>query len=85
MKIKLLKSYFISLVACVFFSSCSSNNTSNLTSSWDPIEPINRAVFSFNMVVDTYTLEPVAKVYDYVIPEFLSNSLSRRHSVTSKP
>ena len=85
MKIKLLKSYFISLLACVFFSSCSSNNTSNLTSSWDPIEPINRAVFSFNMVVDTYTLEPVAKVYDYVMPEFLSNSLSRHFNWIKSP
>ena len=85
MKIKLLKPYFISLLACVFFSSCSSNNTSNLTSSWDPIEPINRAVFSFNMAVDTFTMEPVAKVYDYIVPEFLSNSLSRHFNWIKSP
>ena len=85
MKIKLLKSYFFSLLACVFFSSCSSNNTSNLTNAWDPIEPINRAVFSFNMVVDTYTFEPVAKVYDYIVPEFLSNSLSRHFNWIKSP
>ena len=85
MKNKLLKSYFFSLLACIFFSSCSSNNTSNLTSNWDPIEPINRAVFSFNMAVDTFTMEPVAKVYDYIVPEFLSNSLSRHFNWIKSP
>jgi len=85
MKIKLLKPYFFSLLACIFFSSCSSNNTSNLTSVWDPIEPINRAVFSFNMAVDTYTLEPVAKVYNYIVPEFLSNSLDGHFNWIKSP
>jgi len=85
MKIKLLKSYFFSILACVFFSSCSSNNTSNLTSAWDPIEPINRAVFSFNMAVDTYTLEPVSKVYGYIVPEFLTNSLTRHFNWIKAP
>ena len=30
----------------VFFSSCSLNNTNNLSNAWDPIEPVNRAVNS---------------------------------------
>jgi phospholipid-binding lipoprotein MlaA len=37
---------------------------------WDPIEPVNRAIFSFNDTLDSYLLEPVAKGYDYVLPEF---------------
>ena len=61
-----------------FFSSCSSNNTNNLSNAWDPIEPVNRAIFSFNIFVDTYTLEPIAKAYNFVMPEFASNSL-RNH------
>jgi len=34
----------------------------------DPIEPVNRAIFSFNNTLDEYILEPVAKGYDYVLP-----------------
>lgn len=34
----------------------------------DPIEPVNRAIFWFNDIVDVYLLEPVAKGYDYVVP-----------------
>lgn len=35
----------------------------------DPIEPFNRAVFSFNNTLDEYLIEPVAKGYDYVMPD----------------
>lgn len=35
----------------------------------DPIEPVNRAIFSFNMFVDTWLLEPVARAYRFVTPE----------------
>jgi len=34
----------------------------------DPIEPVNRAIFSFNDTIDEYILEPVAIGYDYVLP-----------------
>ena len=77
MQFSLLKKLLLFL-SLVFFSSCSLNNTNNLSNAWDPIEPVNRAVFSFNMFVDTYTLEPIAKAYNFVMPEFASNSL-RNH------
>jgi phospholipid-binding lipoprotein MlaA len=32
----------------------------------DPIEPINRQIFAFNQVADTYVLKPAAQVYDKV-------------------
>ncbi|UCE30993.1 MAG: VacJ family lipoprotein [Burkholderiales bacterium] len=35
----------------------------------DPLEPLNRAVFSFNDTVDRLLLEPAAKVYDEAVPE----------------
>ena len=34
----------------------------------DPLEPVNRAIFSFNMTADEYVLRPVAKGYDKVTP-----------------
>ena len=84
MQFSLLKKILI-LLSLVFFSSCSLNNTNNLSNAWDPIEPVNRAVFSFNMFVDTYTLEPIAKAYDYVMPEFATNALSNHFDWIKTP
>ena len=84
MQFSLLKKILI-LLSMVLFSSCSLNNTNNLSNAWDPIEPVNRAVFSFNMFVDTYTLEPIAKAYDYVMPEFATNALSNHFDWIKTP
>ena len=83
MQFTLLKKLLI--LSLTFFSSCSLNNTNNLSNAWDPIEPVNRAVFSFNMFVDTYTLEPIAKAYDYVMPEFATNALSNHFDWIKTP
>ena len=34
----------------------------------DPIEPINRGIYSFNSTFDHYLLKPIAKGYDFVVP-----------------
>jgi len=34
----------------------------------DPLEPVNRVVFGFNLVADKYVLRPIAKGYDAVAP-----------------
>ena len=36
----------------------------------DPLEPVNRAVFTFNEKADQYVVRPVAKGYDTVMPSF---------------
>ncbi len=36
----------------------------------DPLEPVNRVVFTVNDTVDTVVLRPMAKVYQAVMPEF---------------
>ena len=35
----------------------------------DPWEGMNRAIFEFNDTLDIYVAEPVARVYDYVLPQ----------------
>ncbi len=35
----------------------------------DPLEPVNRAVLSFNLTADRYVLRPIAKGYDTVTPD----------------
>ncbi len=41
----------------------------------DPLEPVNRAVFTFNETVDRYALRPVAKGYDAVMPKLVRHGL----------
>lgn len=36
----------------------------------DPLEPMNRKVFAFDMFVDKWLIKPLAQVYNEVIPEF---------------
>ena len=39
----------------------------------DPLEPMNRQIFAFDMFVDKWLIKPLAQVYDEVIPEFGRN------------
>ena len=42
----------------------------------DPLEPMNRQVFKFNMTVDTYVLDPVAKGYRFITPQIVRTGVS---------
>ena len=42
----------------------------------DPLEPLNRAVFGFNEVIDDAVLEPVAKGYRAITPDPVEDSVS---------
>lgn len=42
----------------------------------DPLEPMNRAMYKFNDTVDTYALKPVAKGYQYVVPQPVRDSVT---------
>lgn len=43
----------------------------------DPLEPVNRAIFTFNETADRYILRPVAKGYDAVTPDPVRRGISR--------
>ena len=42
----------------------------------DPLEPINRVVFSFNNIFDRLILRPIAVVYRGIVPEFVRNRVT---------
>ena len=42
----------------------------------DPIEPINRGIYSFNSTFDHYLLKPIAKGYDAVVPGLVKAGVS---------
>jgi len=43
---------------------------------YDPLEPVNSAVFEFNYRLDKYVIKPVAKVYNFFIPPDVQQSFS---------
>ena len=42
----------------------------------DPLEPMNRAIFEFNEIVDDNVLKPIAKGYKYVTPDAVDVGIS---------
>tara|TARA_B100001142_G_scaffold28430_1_gene25436 strand:+ start:2692 stop:3435 length:744 start_codon:yes stop_codon:yes gene_type:complete len=63
----------ISLMMLVLLlSSCSTTGSSKN----DPLEPMNRAIFQFNEVVDDNIFEPVAKTYKYITPDPVETGVS---------
>lgn len=45
----------------------------------DPLEPLNRAMFEFNITLDRYTLKPISYVYKEVVPTVIQNMV--RHFI----
>jgi phospholipid-binding lipoprotein MlaA len=61
------------ILACVFLPLCGCATGPNKQ---DPLEPMNRAIYKFNDVVDRATLKPVAKGYRKVVPEIARRGVS---------
>ncbi len=55
----------MSLGAC---TTVNKNRTYNSQEIADPIEPVNRAIFGFNSFLDKILIEPIAKIYNAVLP-----------------
>ncbi len=47
---------------------------------YDPWEPYNEAMFTFNYNVDKYVLKPIAKGYNFVMPDELQKMVDRGFS-----
>jgi len=64
----------LSLMVCllVLVSSCSTMSGSKN----DPLEPMNRAIFGFNEIVDDNILKPLAKTYKYITPDPIETGVS---------
>ena len=65
----------LSLLTLLIIGSMSISNN-GYSSDNDPLEPMNRAIFEFNEIVDDNILEPVAKGYRYVTPDPVERSVS---------
>ncbi|MDC0358726.1 VacJ family lipoprotein [Oligoflexia bacterium] len=52
---------------------------------WDPIEPVNRGIFWFNDKADVYVIEPVARGYDFIIPDVVQDGIGNVFANLSYP
>ena len=82
-KIKIMKYKFFSnnkvdltlplvIFMLLIITGCSTTSSSKN----DPLEPLNRAIFGFNEVVDDNVLQPVAKTYKYITPDPVETGVS---------
>ncbi|MEJ2132993.1 MAG: MlaA family lipoprotein, partial [Gammaproteobacteria bacterium] len=59
------------VVGALFVGGCASTGEVR-----DPIEPLNRAMFSFNEYADRYFMRPGAKAYSAVTPKPIQRGVS---------
>jgi len=52
---------------------------------WDPFEPFNRAMFTFNEKFDQWLLKPVARGYDWILPDLVKQGVGNFFSNLVQP
>ena len=67
------------LVAVLFLSGCTTQQNR------DPWEKYNRVIFKFNQVMYNYTLIPVAKGYDYLVPDPIQIGINNTYNNVLEP
>lgn len=65
---------FSAVAAVMVMTGCATTNEN--AGVYDPLEGYNRAMYKFNDAVDTAVLKPVAKGYDAVVPDPISQGIS---------
>ncbi len=65
--------YLLAILAAVALSGCAHSPPDEPS---DPLEPVNRAFYSFNRGADRYVLKPIAKGYDAITPDPVRRGIS---------
>jgi len=68
-----MKFAVVILVGVMTLSGCASFRTA---APGDPIEPINRGIYSFNNTFDHYLFKPIAKGYEAIVPTLVKTGVS---------
>jgi len=71
--------------ACTTLGTAPVSEASLEEETWDPFEPFNRAMFTFNEKFDQWLLKPVAKGYDWVMPDMVKQGAGNFFSNLVQP
>jgi phospholipid-binding lipoprotein MlaA len=76
----LLRAAFLALSCSVFLGGCASVPTdpaarAEFNANNDPLEPLNRGIFAFNLSLDRVLIKPLAKGYQKALPENARDAL----------
>lgn len=71
---RITSTLLVTLSAAILVTACSSNADNGEI--YDPLENMNRTTLKVNDAADRYILEPVAKGYRYVTPQFARTMIS---------
>ena len=69
-----LRRALLALMSTLLFA-CASIPAGTQSSEADPWEPMNRAVFAFNEVLDDYFLKPITAAYRFILPEIVRDGI----------
>ncbi len=72
----------LTLLASIMLSACAH---SPIDEPSDPLEPVNRKIYSFNMTLDHYVAKPVAKGYNYSVPQEIRTGVSNFYQNLTYP
>ena len=59
-----------------YITESQSLDNASTVSTTDQLEPFNRGMFGFNRFMDTILFRPIAKVYDFVLPNFVQKGVN---------
>ncbi len=66
----------VAAISTLTLGACASNDEMTNGDIYDPYEPYNRAVFSFNQGVDYVLLDPITEAYRFVVPDAFRMAIS---------
>jgi len=77
---KVLQKFFMLGLCCCLtlgVAGCASAKNDIQAASYinDPLEPFNRGVFAFNNTLDRFLVEPTAKIYNAIFPDFFRDGV----------
>lgn len=52
---------------------------------WDPVEGLNRGIFGFNEIVDKWLVGPIARGWDFVLPDRVENCIGNAYTNAAWP
>jgi len=64
------------ILAALFFGLAGCASAGKTERNVDPFEPINRPIYKFNTVADKIVFKPLAKGYDFIVPDIARTGIS---------